>query len=135
MIEGMEGLRVVQVSDTHLSERHPPLVANFYTAGRIIAALVPDLVINTGDLSFDGTACEADLAYARACHTALGVPVRAIPGNHDLGDNPWRPAMAKSISEDRLARYRGHFGADYWTADTAGWRLIGLNVQLFGSGL
>ncbi len=135
MIGGVDDFRVVQLSDTHLSERHPVFIPNFRAAGRMIAALGPDLVVNTGDITFDGANVEADLAFARACHAAIGVSVRAIPGNHDLGDNPWQPAMGSAISEERLARYRRHFGDDCWSCDAGEWTLIGLNAQLFGSGL
>ena len=94
MIGGMGPFRVVQVSDTHLSARHPPLVSNFHTAGRIIAALGPDLVVNTGDITFDGSNSEADLAFGHACHAALGIPVRA-------STTPARPATPGFFEERR----------------------------------
>jgi 3',5'-cyclic AMP phosphodiesterase CpdA len=132
----MSPLHVVQVSDTHLSPTRPWISANFDAITGIVSEVRPDLVVNTGDISFDGADLEGDLAFARARHAALGCPVRAIPGNHDVGDNPWRArSEPQSITATRLERYRRHFGDDYWRVDAGRWLLIGLNVQLFGSGL
>jgi 3',5'-cyclic AMP phosphodiesterase CpdA len=131
----MSRLHVVQVSDTHLSPTRPWIDANFDAITGIVSAVRPDLVVNTGDIAFDGD-LESDLAFARARHAALGCAVRAIPGNHDVGDNPWRAqSEPHSITALRLERYRRHFDQDYWRLEAGRWLLIGLNVQLFGSGL
>ena len=121
----MSPFRVVQVSDTHLSRERPWFVSNFEAMVRIIAAGRPDLVVNTGDVPLDGANREDDLAFARQCHAALPVPFRVVPGNHDVGDNPWRPDVRPSISTGRLARYRRHFGDDYWLVTAGPWSLIG----------
>jgi Icc protein len=131
----MSGFRVIQISDTHLSREKSWFVPNFDAMRRIVSSLRPDLVINTGDLCLDGAGVEDDLRFAQQCHAALDVPFRAIPGNHDVGDNPWQPGVEPSITEARLNRYRQHFGDDYWRADAGDWILIGVNTQLFGSGL
>jgi 3',5'-cyclic AMP phosphodiesterase CpdA len=46
--------RITQISDTHLGRRFPGLIANFHRVSEHIDADRPDLVINTGDVSFDG---------------------------------------------------------------------------------
>lgn len=132
----MSAFRVIQVSDTHLSREKPWFLPNFEIVAGIVAARRPDLVVNTGDLALDGANRDDDLAFARECHDALAVPVRAIPGNHDVGDNP--PARARPgelITEERQARYRRYFGDDAWTVDAGPWVLVGVNAQLLGSGL
>ena len=131
----MSAFRVVQISDTHLSAELPFFVPNFDAMAGIVAARRPDLVVNTGDVALDGAKRDDDLAFARRCHDRLGTRWVAIPGNHDLGDNPWRPDLAEPITEERLARYRRHFGDDFWRIDACEWVLIGVNAQLFGSGL
>jgi 3',5'-cyclic AMP phosphodiesterase CpdA len=127
--------RVVHISDTHLSSDAPWFVPNFGVVTTLISDLGPDLVVNTGDIALDGAARESDLAFARKCHDALDVPWLAIPGNHDVGDNPWRAELAQPITDERLARYRTHFADDWWCMDAGDWVFLGLNVQLFGSGL
>jgi 3',5'-cyclic-AMP phosphodiesterase len=131
----MNGFRVVQISDTHLSRRRSWFVPNFRAMVGIISDLRPALVVNTGDISFDGADLEDDLAFARSCHAEFDVPLRSIPGNHDVGDNPSGSDSAQVITEPRLLRYRRYFGEDYWLLETRPWLLIGLNVELFGSGL
>ena len=127
--------RVVQISDTHLSPHAAAFLPNFDAIVRIIASRRPDLVVNTGDIALDGARREDDLVFARRCHDRLDAPWVAIPGNHDLGDNPWRADLPELITDDRLARYRRHFGDDSWLVDAGDWLLAGVNAQLFGSGL
>src|SRR5215475_11081777 len=131
----MSAFSVVQISDTHLSRHQPWFVPNFEAMKRIISVRQPDLVVNTGDISFGGADLADDLAFAQACHASLDVPLRVIPGNHDVGDNPWQRDVTQPITETRLVRYREHFGPDHWLLEAGSWLLIGLNVQLFGSGL
>jgi 3',5'-cyclic AMP phosphodiesterase CpdA len=131
----MEPFRVLQISDTHLSREKPWFVPNFEAVAAIASARRPDLVVNTGDISLDGAGREDDLAFAGRCHAAFDVPVRAVPGNHDVGDNPWRADLEQPINEERRRRYRRHFGDDFWLVDAGAWTLVGVNAQLLGSGL
>ena len=85
---------------------------NFQAVVRLAASRSLDLVINTGDIALDGTAREDDLACTRECHAALGVPFRAVPGNHDVGDNPWRRDVEHPITDEQRTRYRRHFAED-----------------------
>jgi 3',5'-cyclic AMP phosphodiesterase CpdA len=128
--------RIAQISDTHLSADKPFFVDNFVRIGEALRADRPDLVLNSGDISLDGASNEGDLAAARALHDGLGLPVRFLPGNHDLGDSQDAPSHGEgAIDAWRRARYVRHFGADWWSFDVAGWRLLGVNAQLLGSDL
>jgi len=128
--------RIAQVSDTHLSREKPFFVANFARVGEAVAREQPDLVINSGDISLDGASNESDLREARRLHDAMGSPCRFIPGNHDLGDNVDVPgAHGGAITAERRARYLNHFGQDWWSLDAPGWRIVGVNAQLFASDL
>lgn len=129
---------VVQVTDTHLASSRPQYTENWLIAVDAIAALRPDLVIHTGDLSKDGADSDDDLNYAKAQLDVLGLPWLAIPGNHDVGDDPVSAQTSdppQEIVPLRLTRYRRVFGDDYWYRDLAGWRLIGLNTQLCNSAM
>lgn len=127
--------RIVQVSDTHLNASRLAFVDNWDICADAIRALRPDLVINTGDASYNGADSDEDLSFAHGRMEALGLPWLAIPGNHDIGDNPRAdgPPDAQEIVPARRDRYTGVFGADWWRHDIAGWRLVGINAQLFGS--
>jgi 3',5'-cyclic AMP phosphodiesterase CpdA len=76
--------RIAQISDTHLSDDKPFFVDNFVRIGEALRVERPDLVLNSGDISLDGASSESDLAAARVLHDAIGLPLRFLPGNHDL---------------------------------------------------
>jgi 3',5'-cyclic AMP phosphodiesterase CpdA len=124
-------MRIIQISDTHLSRGKPHFAANWPPLAAWIAAQNPDLVIHTGDVTIDGADVEDDLRYAAELMRSLGVRFRAVPGNHDVGDagNPRQP-----VTDERLARWRAYFGPDWWVEDAEGVRLIGLDAMLLGSG-
>ena len=124
-------MRIIQISDTHLSPGKPHFLANWPPLAAWIAGQRPDLVIHTGDVTVDGAEIEEDLAHAAELMRGLGVPFRAVPGNHDVGD---AGHFHQPVDDRRLARWRAHFGPDRWVEDVEGFRLIGLDALLFGSG-
>ena len=98
--------RIAQISDTHLSAEKPFFVGNFERIGEALRATLPDLVLNSGDISLSGESKESDLSAARALHEAIGLPVRFLPGNHDLGDSQDLATHgAAVITDERRARY------------------------------
>jgi len=123
----MPTFRLTQISDTHLARRLKKLTDNFHRVSEHIDATRPDLVINSGDLSFDGPTNRDDLEFAKELHDALPVPCRHLPGNHDIGDNPTavgpvptQPATEKHTRSNReethaireWARQNGHQVSD-----------------------
>ena len=133
----MSEFRLTQISDTHLARRLPDLTDNFERVSRYIDATRPDLVINTGDLAFDGPTSPDDLEFARTLHDALRAPCRYLPGNHDIGDNPTAvgPVPTHPASEQYLQNFRAVIGDDRWRFDEAGWCFIGLNSLIMNTGL
>jgi 3',5'-cyclic AMP phosphodiesterase CpdA len=133
----MSEFRLIQVSDTHLARRFPRLTENFHRVSDYIDAGRPDLVLNSGDLAFDGPVIPDDLEFAASLHKALPVECRYLPGNHDIGDNPRTvgPAPAHPVTEPNLRSYHSIFGEDRWRFDAAGWCFIGLNSLVMYSGL
>jgi 3',5'-cyclic-AMP phosphodiesterase len=130
--------RLLIVSDSHLSPRTPEAAANWAAVARHAVESGADLVVHLGDLTLDGAHVPAELAYARAALDELAVPWVAIPGNHDIGDNPGA-SRAPEVSAGRLSDWQQAIGPDWWSRDLGGWALIGLNSglnsQLFGSAL
>jgi 3',5'-cyclic AMP phosphodiesterase CpdA len=133
----MPEFRLTQISDTHLARRMTPLIDNFHRVSEHIDAKRPDLVLNSGDVSFDGPTERDDLEFARTLHDALPVACRYLPGNHDIGDNPTvvGPAPTQPVTKPSLQAYRATFGEDRWRFDAAGWCFIGLNSLIMNTGL
>jgi 3',5'-cyclic AMP phosphodiesterase CpdA len=133
----MTELRLTQISDTHLGRRFPGLIANFHRISEHIDAAKPDLVVNTGDVSFDGPSSRDDMEFAKSLHDALPVPCRYLPGNHDIGDNPTAvgPAPAPPVDETHRQQFCSIIGEDHWQFEAAGWCFIGLNSLVMNTGL
>jgi 3',5'-cyclic AMP phosphodiesterase CpdA len=75
------------------------------------------------------------MALAWRALNRLTAPWRAIPGNHDTGEEPPCQAPDQIITAPRVARWHAVFGADRFAETVGAWRVIGLNAQLLGSGL
>ena len=133
----MAEFRLTQISDTHLARRLTKLTDNFHRVSEYIDAKRPDLVINSGDLAFDGPTSRDDLEFARTLHDALPVTCRYLPGNHDIGDNPTEvgPLPTQPVTERNRQIFLSIFGEDRWRFDAAGWCLIGLNSLVMNTGL
>jgi len=127
-------VRLVQISDTHLSPGADAFVANARRMWEALHETPPDLIVNTGDISLDGADSEQDLRFAAALHRELPAEALLLPGNHDVGDYGVLGGR-QPVTEDRLARWRSIVGADRFLHDVPGWRLIGVNSQLLDSGL
>jgi 3',5'-cyclic AMP phosphodiesterase CpdA len=124
-------MRIIQISDTHLSPGKAHFADNWAPLAAWIAAQSPELVIHTGDVTVDGADVEEDLRHAAELMRGLGVRFRAVPGNHDVGDagQPRQP-----VTDKRLALWQTYFGPDRWVEDVEGFRLVGLDAMLLGSG-
>jgi len=131
----MEALRLIQVSDIHLSRKRAYFQDNWEAFLEAVRAEPPRFVVVTGDLCVDGPGEPDDIAFAREQLDRLPVPWAAIPGNHDLGDRPPDAKLGQNITDALRERYLAHFGEDWWLREVGGWRLIGLDSQLFASGL
>jgi alkaline phosphatase D len=125
---------VLQLSDAHLSPRNTLFRGNLELLRRAAERLGPDLVVASGDLSLDGADREEELELAAALHRAFPAPVLMLPGNHDTGSHP-RTMPDQPVDEARLARWRRHCGPGRGMVDLPGWRVVGLNTEVMGTGL
>lgn len=127
--------RIVVLSDIHLSPTHGFFWENWCVAREFADAARADAVIVNGDLTINGPDSDAEIAFAADALRKLRTRVVALPGNHDVGDEPPGQDPDQIIDADRLARWNGSFATDRWAFNAGGWRLVGVNAQLFGSGL
>ena len=79
--EGLDGLRIVQISDLHVGPQTPR--GFLARVRRAVESLRPDLIVATGDLVDDRS---EDVAHYAAAFGSLGAPlgVFAVAGNHDV---------------------------------------------------
>jgi 3',5'-cyclic AMP phosphodiesterase CpdA len=133
----MTEFRLTQISDTHLARRLQKLTDNFHRVSEHIDATRPDLIVNSGDLSFDAPTSPDDLKFAKELHDALPVPCRHLPGNHDVGDNPTAVGTApkRPATEQERQKYLSVIGEDRWRFEAAGWCFIGLNSLIMNTGI
>jgi predicted MPP superfamily phosphohydrolase len=128
-------IRIVQISDTHLSRRRPFFQHNWEILIELMNAEAPDLIVCTGDMTFDGADHQDELAFASRQFERIASQILFVPGNHDIGNSlPDVRGGEIPITEERRHAYRQYFCNDCWFRDVgSSWRLIGLNSMLFGS--
>jgi alkaline phosphatase D len=126
-------LTILQLSDAHVSPRTTLFRDNLERVRRAVDQTPLDLVVASGDLSLDGADREEDLALAAELHRAFPAPLLALPGNHDVGSDS-RLMPRQPVNDARLDRWRRHFGPGRGVLDLPGWRIIGLNTEVMGTG-
>jgi 3',5'-cyclic AMP phosphodiesterase CpdA len=129
-------MRIVQISDTHLFEGGGVTARNAERIVRLINdTLHPDLIVHSGDIVGLSPDHEGDRRTAAEVLSHLRAPLLTVPGNHDVGEPGDCAWMGLSTTSTRLAEHRRAFGDDYFVETFKGWNVLGLNSQLFGSGL
>jgi 3',5'-cyclic AMP phosphodiesterase CpdA len=109
--------RILHLSDLHIGARDDTAIHEAIRA--FVAKTQPELIVATGDLTHRGRPAQHDRAAAFL--RALGAPVVAVPGNHDIPysfparfTQPWREF-------DRL------WGTTEPVYSTGGVHLVGVN--------
>jgi 3',5'-cyclic AMP phosphodiesterase CpdA len=128
-------VRIIHVSDTHLSPHRAYAQHNWDRFLEWIAIEQPDLVVHTGDVVLDSPDDETDRLFGRRQLHRVPGPWLAVPGNHDIGDSSPDPWMGETVTAERMQAYLSSFRFDSWVRQLGRWTLIGLNAQLLGSGL
>lgn len=97
-------MRIVHISDSHISLDHPQRTADLQACIDVInsASEAPDAVIHTGDITHNGAAEEYNIAKQQL--DELKVPYFVIPGNKDK-----RPALIDAFADERSI----HKGDEY----------------------
>lgn len=110
---------LLQISDTHFGTEQPAVVEALVA---LAAQQRPDLVVLSGDIT--QRARPAQFRAAKAFVDRLGVPVLAIPGNHDIALFDLWARLTRPY-----ARYSAVFGAELEPVhDTADLLVVGVNT-------
>ena len=138
------------VADTHVNESENASTSPYRTnleanprARQVFAEMAavrprPRFVVHLGDMVHPVPALPEQrtaIEQFRSISSQLPSPLRATPGNHDVGDKliEWMPAGR--VCEEYLATYRKAFGPDYYGFEEDGVLFIVLNSLLLNSGL
>jgi len=126
--------RLIQISDPHIVVP-PALVSDRLNTASLLERAVERIaevlaksgpvagLLVTGDITDDGTV--ESFALFRKLIEPLGLPILAIPGNHDRRE-PMRRAFADMGMPET--------GAINWVRDLSGLRVIGLDTLIEGEG-
>ena len=134
MSDPQKAVRIVQVSDTHVSGKRAYFLDNWDLFVAAMRADPPDLIVHSGDLSFDGAGDVDDLAFAAREKARLPKPWLAIPGNHDIGESAAAIRLQQPTNAARREAWKQLFGETAWVRDVGAWRLIGIDTSLMGCG-
>lgn len=114
---GDDQVSVIQISDTHLGDKHAPRAAeNLRQAVKMINERHPDAVILSGDIGENPQAWDE----AKSILKKVKSPLYYVPGNHDVH------------SKD-VERYRQAFGKDYYEFQVKFVNFVVINSQLLGN--
>ena len=128
-------MRIVQISDTHLSHLGGPTNDNLERLIPFVNdQLRPDLVVHSGDVLIADPDSAADRAAARELLSGITAPLRVVPGNHDVGEPGDEPWGGLGTTSARVAAFAGAFGPDHWL-ELGDYAVIGLNSEVLSTGL
>ncbi|MBX3597732.1 MAG: metallophosphoesterase [Rhizobiaceae bacterium] len=135
----MTEFSVLQLSDTHLSDRFGYYASNNGKSALAAAGQNCDYIVHTGDITLDGIRHPKDFEDSSKFFKIIDRPVLCLPGNHDIGDNAKFAKAAdengSALNAERLRRHEDYFGSTWWSFDHGSWRVIGVNAMIIGSNL
>lgn len=128
-------MRIIQISDTHVSHLGGVSNDNLDLAIDLINDLARDFVVHTGDVTILDPDEDRDRVTAQQLLARIEAPMRVLPGNHDVGEPGPQPFGGKSTTGERGAAFTAHFGEDRFIEHVGDWSVVGCNSELFGTGL
>lgn len=111
LARALDGMRLVQISDTHLGPHVPPEFIAKVVERSIL--LTPDLFVLTGDYVHRGTGCNGLIADLLRPLVETGRPVLGVLGNHDwYGDGRDVARCLEDVGVRMIDNARVYFNAD-----------------------
>jgi hypothetical protein len=130
-------VRIVQLSDTHVSSRGGITETNLERLIRHINDdLKPDLVVHTGDVIALQPGAISDWLNAKRLLDKLEAPYVMVPGNHDVGQAGPEPWAGFGCKDGFMDGFRSVFGDIPWMRIlNDDWAAVGVADTIMGSGI
>jgi len=128
-------MKLVQITDTHISHLGGSPSSNAARFVAFINELEPDVVVHTGDVTILDPDEDRDRVTAKEILAGIDASLHVLPGNHDVGEPGDDPFGDRPVTSARVAAFRDHFGIDRFVDIVDGWAVVGFNSELFESGL
>ncbi len=106
-------MKIVQLSDTHISHLGGATTENLRAFVDLINAINPTFVVHSGDVAILDPDQAEDRAAARELLAGIQAPLRVLPGNHDVGERPDNAWAGLVVTPERLAAFESIFGPDH----------------------
>jgi predicted phosphodiesterase len=141
-------LEFVVMTDTHYMldpgtqkiefESRRKQAARAVHAMQLVRSLEPAFVVHLGDLVQEfpeGGGFEQAVDEALAQIGKVGLELRQVAGNHDVGDKPDPTMPTDWASDETLARYDERFGRSWYSWNEGGFHFVVLNSQIMNGPL
>jgi len=92
----------------------------------------PEAVLFGGDNANQSVSRPDYRRYAHSFMKRFPAPVYALPGNHDVGSTAGWPHHDPDAMSEACLAFRQDWD-DWWLLEAAGFRILGINTQIFGS--
>ena len=89
-------MKIAIVADSHLAPHAHACNRNWQAVSAFVQESKADLTVHLGDITVDGLDNLDQFGHAVAVSSSWPTPIRYLPGNHDIGDNPPGPGVAAS---------------------------------------
>ncbi|MFV0532122.1 MAG: metallophosphoesterase family protein [Cumulibacter sp.] len=128
-------MKIVQLTDTHISSRGGATTDNLEKFVELINQIDPVFVVHTGDVAILDPDNDQDRRAADKILQGINAPLRVLPGNHDVGEGMGNAWAGIVTTPERLVGFQAVFGEDRWLEIVGEWALIGFNSEIMGSGM
>lgn len=127
-------MRIAMVSDLHLSARSPECVAHWHAAQRAVQRIGVDLSVHLGEITAGGPFCSDELRVAAQLIGRWPTDLRCLVGNRCSADGASMIGSPDHWLRAWLRACQPSLHTDHWLFKADGWRLLGVDAQVLGTG-
>lgn len=127
-------MRIALVSNLHLSEQSPEYVAHWHAARRAVQRIGVDLTLHLSEVTTGGPFCSDELRVAAQLVAQWPTDMRCLIGNRHGGEGVYKAGSPDYWLRAWLRACQPSLDTDHWVLKADGWRLLGVDAQILGTG-